>query len=399
MGAVNLSIGDGTARFRRSNLCSSSLHIVMLVSVVITNLFALYAFKFAPAAMAGKRSSINQTGNPGDAALLSDRISLIVREIGSSEKKLSQIEKEILGYETLDLSKRKLAPELKLFLSRHPLPLGRDSRTGITVMVSSVGHSCGRRVDLLSQFMTYKPGELCPVAADLPSKLVSNGCDPLPRRRCRSRTSPKPDPLPLPLSLWDPISEKISGWKGFDKKMWVTARGKNDFLIDEVLALGTNIRIGFDINGGSGDFAARMAEKNVTVVTSLLNNSRTLGDFVAARGLFPLFLIPAERLPFQDSIFDIVHVMHGLGEAGGGGSRPEFMEFFLFDVDRVLRSGGLLWLDNWFLADEKKKVEFTSLVDKFGYKKLKWVVGEKSDLSGSGKKVCLSTVLQKPARG
>lgn len=404
MGSVSLKIGDGTARFRRATACSSALHIVMLLSVVITNLFALYAFKYAPASRAGPQQHggiVPPQDHHGNLDIISDHVSLIVREIESSQKKLSQIEREILGYETLDLSKPNLPSELKLFLSRHPLPLGRDSRTGITELVSSVGHSCARTADLLSLslYMAYKPGEQCPADANLQQKLVSRGCEPLPRRRCRLAATSKPGLLPLPHSLWKPVSDKIVGsWNGFDKQMWVNPRGKNDFLIGDVLALGRNIRLGFDIGGGAGNFAARMAEKNVTVVTSLLNNGNPVSDFVAARGLFPLFLSPDQRFPFYDSIFDLVHTMYGLEVGNVGGSRPEKMEFFLFDVDRVLRPGGLLWLDNWYLADEKKKGELTVLIEKFAYKKLKWVVGEKPDASGSVK-VCLSAVLQKPARG
>jgi hypothetical protein len=34
--------------------------------------------------------------------------------------------------------------------------LGKDSKTGMTEMVSSVGHSCEKSSDLLSQYMNYK---------------------------------------------------------------------------------------------------------------------------------------------------------------------------------------------------------------------------------------------------
>ncbi|PNY11159.1 S-adenosyl-L-methionine-dependent methyltransferases superfamily protein, partial [Trifolium pratense] len=48
MGSVSLKIGDGTARFRRSTLCSSAVNILMILSVITTNLFALYAFTSSP---------------------------------------------------------------------------------------------------------------------------------------------------------------------------------------------------------------------------------------------------------------------------------------------------------------------------------------------------------------
>lgn len=390
MGAVALKIGDGTARFRRPSVFSSALHVMMLLSVVTTNLFALYAFTYSPPSSAGAG------GDGEDFTLFSDHVSQIVREIDVSQKQLRQIEKELLGYETLDIYKPSVPPELKIFLGHHPLPLGKDSRTGITEMVSSVGHSCGGAADLVGQYMTYSRGGRCPEDASLAEKLLSRGCEPLPRRRCLSRRTSMPELLPLPLSLWPPASEATAG--ALDRQMWVKPRGKNDFLIDDVLSLTRGIRIGFDIGGGAGNFAARMAERNVTVVTSTFNAA---GEFAAARGLFPLFLTPAQRFPFSDSVFDLVHTANALdaGAAAAAGSPPpEKLEFFMFDVDRVVRPGGLIWLDNFRCSDDKAKSALTALIDKFGFKKLKWVVGEKLDPSGSGKSLLLSAVLQKPAR-
>lgn len=116
------------------------------------------------------------------------------------------------------------------------------------------------------------------------------------------------------LSLWKNASDKIFNWSGlgcknlnclnskklskdcvgcfdlvngFENQRFVRARGKNDFLIDDVLGMGSGgIRIGFDIGGGSGTFAARMAERNVTVVTATLNVDAPYNEFIAARGLF-----------------------------------------------------------------------------------------------------------------
>lgn len=69
----------------------------------------------------------------------------------------------------------------------------------------------------------------------------------------------------------------------------------------------------------------------------------------------------------------------------------------MFDIDRILRAGGLFWLDNFYCSNEDKKKDLTLLIERFGYKKLKWVVGEK--INGSGKsEVYLSAVLQKPVR-
>lgn len=432
MGSVSLKIGDGSVRFSRATLCSSAVNILMLISVLTTNLFALYAFT------SDTPHAHNHTTTPHahnkNMTFISEQVSLILREIDSSQKKLAQIEKEVLGYDTIDLSRPNIAAELKLFLARHQLPLGKDSRTGITQMVASVGHTCDQSTDLLSQYMSYKVSALCPDDSSLAQKLILRGCEPLPRRRCFARSSPKTGANhnhPFPASLWMPVADKlVTTWSGFacksfkclgekklksrlsrdcdgcfdlsdnarEKERYVKSSGKNDFLMDDVLGMGRGtggIRIGFDIVGGpgSGTFAARMAERNVTVVTATLNRDAPCSDFIAARGLFPLFLSLDHSFPFHDNVFDLVHAASALDVAG----RAEKLEFLMFDVDRVLRAGGLFWLDNFFCASEEKKKVLTRLIERFGYKKLKWVVGDKIDPAGKPE-VYLSAVLQKPVR-
>ncbi|XP_022982960.1 uncharacterized protein LOC111481651 [Cucurbita maxima] len=416
MGSVSLKIGDGTARFKRASICSSALNILMLISVITTNLFALYAFTYSPKDR--EVHSLNRAHK--NFSVISEQVSLILREIEVSQKKLAQMEKEILGYQSIDLSRSNVADELKLFLQRHPLPLGKDSKSGITEMVASVGHSCEKSMDLLSQYMNYKVSGPCPDDWSLAQKLILRGCEPLPRRRCLAKSVPKVGLQPFPSSLWKPVSDKIVMWSGlgcknfnclnskklgrdcvgcfdlvsgFENQRFVKARGKNDFSIDDVLALTSGgIRIGFDIGGGSGTFAARMAEKNVTVITSTLNIDAPFSEFIAARGLFPLFLSLDHRFPFYDNVFDLVHASSAL-DIGG---KPEKLEFLMFDIDRILRAGGLLWLDNFYCANDEKKKALTRLIERFGLKKLKWVIGEKSE---SGKsEVYLSAVLQKPVR-
>ncbi|KAK9129569.1 hypothetical protein Sjap_010056 [Stephania japonica] len=409
MGSVSLKIGDGTARFRRGTLWSSAANLVMLFSVLTTNLFALYAFTYSPT-----HQSQNQNQNQNHKNI-SEQLAQIINEISSSEKQLAQMERDLLGYDTIHTSKYpNISPELQLFLSPHPLPLGKDSRSGITEMVSSVGHACDRSKDLLSHYMNYKVGGLCPDDSALAQRLISRGCEPLPRRRCFAPWVTKAGLLlSFPASLWKGVSSKVLRCKsleclnGTDKYRFVKARSKNDFVVDDVLGLGLGLggsgrvrRIGLDVGGGSGTFAARMAERNVTVITLAMNvDDAQLNDFIAARGLFPLFMSLDHRLPFYDNVFDLVRAAHALVVDGHGG-RVEKLEFLMFDIDRVLRAGGLFWLDNFYCADEEKKLTLTRLIDRFGYKKLKWVVGEKMDPAGSGKsQVYLSAVLQKPVRG
>uniref|UniRef100_A0A2P2MYH9 Uncharacterized protein LOC103321276 n=1 Tax=Rhizophora mucronata TaxID=61149 RepID=A0A2P2MYH9_RHIMU len=420
MGSVSLKIGDGTARFKKGSLCSSAVNTLMLFSVITTNLFALYAFTYSPKSHKGHLFA-SSTGK--NFSLISEQVSLILKEIDSSQRKLAKLEKELLGYETIDVSRPNIASELKLFLQLHQLPLGQDSRTGITEMVASVGHSCEKSTDLLSQYMSYKVSGPCPDDWSLAQKLILRGCEPLPRRRCFAKSAPKVRLYPFPISLWKPVRDKIATWSGlgcknfgclnkkklsrecvgcfdfvngFENKKYVQARGKNDFLVDDVLALASGgIRIGFDIGGGSGTFAARMAERNVTVITNTLNIDAPFSEFIAARGLFPLYLSLDHRFPFYDNVFDLIHASSGLD----AGAKAEKLEFLMFDIDRILRAGGLFWLDNFYCASEEKKGALTRLIERFGYKKLKWVVGEEVDATGSGKsEVYLSAVLQKPVR-
>ncbi|KAE8679846.1 auxin response factor 5-like isoform X1 [Hibiscus syriacus] len=261
-------------------------------------------------------------------------------------------------------------------------------------MVASVGHSCEKSADLLSQYMSYKVSGPCPDDWSLAQKLILKGCEPLPRRRCVAKTVPKPGLSSLPASLWKPVNDKIVAWsglgcknfncsnskncvgcfdlvKGYETERYVKARSKIDFLMDDVLAMENGgIRIGFDIGGGSGTFAARMAERNVTVITNTLNLDAPYSEFIAARGLFPLFLSLDHRFPFYDNVFDLVHATSRL------------------DVG-----------DNFYCSYDEKKRALTRLIERFGYKKLKWVVGEKTDAAGSGKpEIYLSAVLQKPVR-
>ncbi|XP_062023712.1 probable methyltransferase At1g29790 [Rosa rugosa] len=423
MGSVSLKIGDGTARFRRATLCSSAVNILMLFSVLTTNLFALYAFTSSPSPKDQQQAQHLLHHTQKNMSLISEQVSLILREIDSSQKKLAQMENDLLGYQTIDLSRPNTPNELKRFLQHHTLPLGKDSRTGITEMVASVGHSCEKSGDLLSQYMNYKVSGPCPDDWSLAQRLILRGCEPLPRRRCFAKTVPKVGLTTFPLSLWKNVSAKSVTWSGLgcknfeclsskklsrecvgcfdlsnggdEKQRFVKARSKNDFVIDDVLALGGGgMRVGFDVGGGSGTFAATMAERNVTVITNTLNIDAPYSEFIAARGLFPLFLSLDHRFPFYDNVFDLVHAASGL-DVGG---KPDKFEFLMFDIDRILRPGGLFWLDNFHCANEERKKDLTRLIERFGYKKLKWVVAVDAASGSSKFEVYLSAVLQKPVR-
>ena len=131
------------------------------------------------------------------------------------------------------------------------------------------------------------------------------------------------------------------------------------------------IRIGLDIGGDMTTFAVRMMEHNVTIITSSLNLNGPFNSFIALRGVVPLYLSIAQRLPFFDNTLDIIHSMHVLSNW----IPTTTFEFVLFDIDRVLRPGGIFWLDHFFCLEPQLEKSYLPLFNQLGYKKLKWVIG------------------------
>uniref|UniRef100_J3MPT8 Methyltransferase type 11 domain-containing protein n=1 Tax=Oryza brachyantha TaxID=4533 RepID=J3MPT8_ORYBR len=259
--------------------------------------------------------------------------------------------------------------------------------------------------DDLERYMEYKPGGECPSDEALAHQLMRNGCDPLPRRRCRP---PSParyvQPAPLPKSLWTIPPDTTVVWdayrcknysclahgggefdlRGREKGRWMRDDGALTYSIDGVLAARPNgtVRIGLDIGGGCGPGAARMRERGVTVVTTTsMNSGGPSGSLIASRGLVPVHVSPAHRLPFFDGTLDIVHWTPELG------SRPPpvtdvSLEFAVFDIYRVMRPGGLLWLDHFVFSGE----QLSATTDRVGFRRVRWNTGKK----------LVSALLEKP---
>ncbi|CAA3024657.1 Methyltransferase type [Olea europaea subsp. europaea] len=81
---------------------------------------------------------------------------------------------------------------------------------------------------------------------------------------------------------------------------WLFGNGGLDFGIDQVLGTkprGT-IRIGLDIGGGIGTFAARTKERNVTIITTPMNLDGHFNSFIESWGLIPIHVSISQRLPF-----------------------------------------------------------------------------------------------------
>ena len=93
-------------------------------------------------------------------------------------------------------------------------------------MVPSVGHTCEKNSDLLSQFMNYKVFGACPDDWSVAQKLILKGCEPLPRRRCFAKTVSKVGLYPFPDSLWKPVGNKTVNWSGLNCKNFECLNGK-----------------------------------------------------------------------------------------------------------------------------------------------------------------------------
>jgi len=286
--------------------------------------------------------------------------------------------------------------------------------------LSPIASSCHNHPDLLHKYMAYTPYSLCPLDSDLLAEsLILHGCHPLPRRRCFSKTPPKPPSSlprnPFPSSFLDSnviwnkypscksfscLAKKSPGL-GFDPNAeiskFMTYKTELDLPVPQLLQVAKSansvIRLGIDIGGATGTFAARMKQYNVTVVTTTMNFNVPNNEVVAMRGLVPLHVPLQQRLPVFDGVVDLVRCAHAVNRW----IPLTMMEFLFYDVDRVLRGGGYLWFDHFFCKRMDLDKVFGPLIGKLGYKKVKWAVGNKTDSSGlKNEEVYLTALLQKP---
>ena len=319
-----------------------------------------------------------------------------------------------------------LSEELHEYIGEKKLPLGRSFALASSTMVSPIGHSCELVIKDLLKYMDYKVGGPCPDDQRFAQSLMLHGCEPLPRRRCFAKAPESyKEPYPRPESMWTMPEDESILWtpytcKSFeclnDRKnkgvsadcldcfeldgreswRWTTRSTGDtdlDYSVDEVLEMkkGT-VRIGLDLGGGTATFAVRMMERNVTIITTSLNLNGPFNNFIALRGVVPLYLSIAQRLPFFDNTLDLVHSMHVLSHW----IPTTTLEFILFDIDRVLRPGGIFWLDRFFCIEPQLEETYIPLFHKLGYKKHKWAIAPKLDRGAHLREVYLSAVLEKP---
>ncbi|XP_020098274.1 uncharacterized protein LOC109717039 [Ananas comosus] len=322
-----------------------------------------------------------------------------------------------------------LVEEIRKYARIKPSRLGKQNFMGANGTFTSIGHACFAMKEELEEYMDYDVGDFCKDDWRQAQRLMVHGCDPLPRRRCFSR-APKlyAKPFPINESMWKLPDDRNVRWsqyrcknfaclaknatkKGFFKcsdcfnltrhemPRWMelvypdpASNLTADFLIKEVLQLKPGeIRIGLDFSVGTGTFAARMREFNVTIVSATINLGAPFNEMIALRGLVPIYLTINQRLPFFDNTLDIIHTTRFLD----GWIDLILLDFVLYDWDRVLRPGGLLWIDSFFCAKEDLD-DYLEAFKILRYKKHKWVIVPKMDKDGE--EVFFSAVLEKPPR-
>ncbi|KAM1640207.1 hypothetical protein ACFX15_009958 [Malus domestica] len=309
--------------------------------------------------------------------------------------------------------------ELRKYITPKESITGKISIYGTERIYNTIGHACVLNKKELEEYMSYDIGSYCNDDWNLAQKLMLNGCDPLPRMRCLTRASMVyQKPYPINESLWKLPDDRNVQWSNYhcrnfkclmknntkrgyckcvgcfemekEKLKWVTNSTLTvDFRISDVLAIKPGeMRIGLDFGIGTGTFVARMREHNVTVVSTALNLRAPFNETIALRGLVPLFITLYQRLPFFDNTMDMIHTAGFLD----GWINLQLLDFILFDWDRILRPGGLLWIDRFFCV-RKDLDDFMYMFLQLRYKKHKWAISPKSK-----DEIYLSALLEKPPR-
>ncbi|KAK3031325.1 hypothetical protein RJ639_035231 [Escallonia herrerae] len=273
----------------------------MLVLVILTNLLTIYIFTGSSFNLQPITKYTQQLSLPlWESTTLLQELNTTKHELASSHSQISHlhrslastnslIEALLIGLARLHESTTNnqnslgvgMPDEVKLAIGRHKLPLGYSPRTGSDEVHPPVGGGCLRK-NVLGYYD-------CKDCFDL---------------------------------------------KGREKTRWMFDNGGLDYGMDQVLRAKStgSIRIGLDTGGGTGTFAARMKERNVTIITSTMNLDGPFNSFIESRGLIPMHVSVSQRLPFFENTLDIVHSMHVLSNW-----IPDAMlEFTLYDIYRVL---------------------------------------------------------------
>ncbi|XP_016178939.1 uncharacterized protein LOC107621431 [Arachis ipaensis] len=219
---------------------------------------------------------------------------------------------------------------------------------------------------------------------------------------------PFPSSLPDSSVIWDHYpcksfncfhlqNPKLGFNSSSDSSKFTTYKTDLHLLISQLFQIAKStksvIRLGLDVGGGTGSFTATMKLRNMTVVTTTMSVGAPYSEAEALRGLMPLHMPLQQQLSVFDGVVDLVRCGNSMNRL----IPVTMMEFLLFDVDRVLRSGGYLWIDRLFSKGVDLEKLYAPLIGKLGYKKVKWSTGNKTDASGmKNVEIFLTALLQKP---
>ncbi|XP_057447993.1 probable methyltransferase At1g29790 [Lotus japonicus] len=309
--------------------------------------------------------------------------------------------------------------EIRKYITPKENRVSKINLYGTDKVYNTIGHACVLYKKELEEYMDYDIGSYCDDDWNLAQKLMLNGCDPLPIRRCLTRASKVYyKPYPINESLWKLPDHRNVRWGNYHCRNFECLSSKNpkrgyskctgcfemekeklkwvsnsslpaDFLIGDVLKIKPGeMRIGVDYGIGTGTFAARMREHNVTIVSTAMNIGAPFNEMIALRGLIPLYVTLNQRLPFFDNTMDLIHTTGFMD----GWIDLMLLDFILYDWDRILRPGGLLWIDRFF-CKRKDLDDYMYMFLQLRYRKHKWVISSKSK-----DEVYLSALLEKPPR-
>lgn len=373
------------------------VNALLLLSVVATNLVSLYHLSLRAATAPPLPPSLQHQQQLGEEVPQDEEL---IRQLGAIRAGVSQ---------------------LNHLRSSSPPPPPPPPELLLYSRLAPVASACSAHPDLLHRYMSYTPFAPCPDdALSLAEPLLLRGCHPLPRRRCFSPTPASS--VRLPADPFSPLPDGAVRWPkdgkcrsfsclpqslGFDvgrteAGRFLRARGALDLTAPQLLRLASlgragPIRLGLDIGGGTGTLAARLKKlANVTVVTTTMDLGAPYSEAAAARGVVPLHAPLQQRFPVGDGTMDVVRAGHAVNRW-----IPEAaLEFLWYDADRVLRPGGLLWVDHFWCRRNDLEGVYASMLRRLGYKTIKWAVGDKSVAAAGGNsakdEVYLTALLQKP---
>jgi hypothetical protein len=74
----------------------------------------------------------------------------------------------------------------------------------------------------------------------------------------------------------------------------------------------------------------------------------------------------------------------------------DVLEFALFDIYRVLRPGGVFWLDHFFCLGRQLNATYVPIFRRVGFRPLRWKPSPKLDLGPERNEWYVSALLEKP---